>query len=937
MKKVFFLAATFVLAASVQAQTLLEKVVPAEGSIDIAYEKWELDNGLTIIVHEDHSDPMVHVEVTYHVGSNREQIGMTGFAHFFEHMMFQGSDNVADEEHFKIVSEAGGTLNGTTNRDRTNYFETLPSNQLETALWLEADRMGYLLDAVTQEKFENQRDAVKNEKMQNQVNVPYGMFYEIMSQTLYPNGHPYSWPTIGYVDDLDRVTVQELKDFFMRWYGPNNAYLVVTGDVVAEDVVNLANKYFGPIPRGQEVRDLRTPRVNLPQNKYRKFADHIYFPMAAFVYPTVGNYHKDEPALDALADIMGDGNNSPFYQTFVKSEKAVQAAVYHPCYELAGEFTIQVISYPEYTFAEVEESVNGLVNNFEEHITDEAIERFKTKMRSQIIDGLSSIRGKASQLTGWAYLLDESYNFENELARYEAVTKAEVIKVYHKYIKNKKSAVIDYYPLPFGSNDSIQSINPNAHVPFKKDKQYEGLTYTKPEDSFDRSKKPVVGAAKPVNIPTFYQGTVKDLLAETNEGIPFIGTETNEVPKVNIMITLEGGDLLIQDDIKKAGLPQLTAYMMDEGTQNFTTEEISLKLDELGSSISFGSSSRNASIFVSTLVSNVDATLEILEEKLFRPGFRADDFKRVKKAYRESINNDKKSPNNMARAAYNQKMYGKKTIRGVQPSVKSIDKLKLSDVESFYKKQYTPKLASIVIVGDMPQSEVMPKLAFLNEWKGEGTTINKNLPKEEISGRTIYLVHKPGPHSIILMGHHGPKYDVTGDYYKSQVMNFVFGGAFNSRLNLNLREDKGYTYGIGSGFSGNDTDGNFSISASVKGEATDSSLTQIFLEMEGYLNDGITDEELTFTKNSLANSDALKYETAYQKAGFLSRIQRYNLDKNYTSTQRDILQGLTTSDIHELAKKNIDKDNLVIVVVGNKYSLKDKLAKFGKVEELKLK
>jgi zinc protease len=346
MKNLLSLILALFTSSLLYSQTLKHKISPAN-NYDIAYEVWELDNGLTIIVHEDDSDPMVHVEVTYHVGSNREQIGITGFAHFFEHMMFQGSDNVGDDEHFKIISESGGTMNGTTNRDRTNYFETIPSNQLETALWLEADRMGFLLDAVTEEKFENQRDAVKNEKMQNQINIPYGMFWEIKDQTLYPEGHPYSWPTIGYVDDLDRVTVNELKDFFMRWYGPNNAYLVVAGDVKTEDVLALSKKYFGSIPRGQEVRDLRVPRVNLPQNKYRKFADRIYFPMAAFVYPTVPNYHRDEPALDALSDMMGGGNNSLFYKEFVKTEKAVQASVSHPCSELSGEFLIQIISYPD--------------------------------------------------------------------------------------------------------------------------------------------------------------------------------------------------------------------------------------------------------------------------------------------------------------------------------------------------------------------------------------------------------------------------------------------------------------------------------------------------------------------------------------------------------------------------------------------------------------
>ena len=585
MKKSLLLVCLLFTSALMYSQTLINKITPAN-NYDIAYEVWELDNGLTIIVHEDDSDPMVHVEVTYHVGSNREQIGITGFAHFFEHMMFQGSDNVGDDEHFKIISESGGTMNGTTNRDRTNYFETVPSNQLETALWLEADRMGFLLDAVTVKKFENQRDAVKNEKMQNQVNVPYGMFWEIKDQTLYPKGHPYSWPTIGYVDDLDRVTVDDLKDFFMRWYGPNNAYLVVAGDVKTEDVLELSKKYFGSIPRGQEVRDLRLPRVNLPQNKYRKFADRIYFPMAAFVYPTIPNFHKDEPALDALADMMGGGNNSLFYKEFVKTERAVQASVSHPCSELSGEFLVQIISYPDYTFAETEEKINTLINNFEEYITEEALERFKSTMRSDIIDGLSSVRGKASQLTSWAYLLDEPHNFSKEIDRYEAVTIEDVKKVYRKYIMNKNSVGIDYFPLPPFSEDSVQSINPFAHVPYKKDPQYDGLTYTKPTDTFDRSVRPTAPAAKAVSVPVYYEFNVNQLAGENKNSIPVIGAENNEVPKVNILITLEGGDLLI-DNPKKAGLSQITAMLLNESTENFTTEEMSAKLDNLGSSIFF--------------------------------------------------------------------------------------------------------------------------------------------------------------------------------------------------------------------------------------------------------------------------------------------------------------------------------------------------------------
>ncbi|MGC6470856.1 MAG: M16 family metallopeptidase [Flavobacteriales bacterium] len=920
------------------AQTQLHDVTK-QSEYDIPYEVWQLDNGLTILIHEDNSDPMVHVEVTYHVGSNREQIGMTGFAHFFEHMMFQGSEHVGDDEHFKIISESGGTMNGTTNRDRTNYYQTIPSNQLETALWLEADRMGYLLNAVTQEKFENQRDAVKNEKMQNQVNVPYGMLWEVKDQTLYPKGHPYSWPTIGYVDDLDRVTVNELKDFFLRWYGPNNAYLVVSGDINSEDVLALSKKYFGSIPKGQEVRNLRVPRVILPQNKYRKFADRIYFPMAAFVYPTVGNYHKDEAPLDALANMMGGGNNSQFYKEFVKTEKAVQAVVMHPCSELTGEFMIQVISYPEFTFAETETKINEIINNFDQFITQEALDRFKSKMRSDIIDGLSSVQGKASQLTMWAYLLDiknnEPYNFGKEIERYESVTLEDVKRVYNKYIKNKKSVGIDYFPLPFGSEDSVKSINPFSHVPFKKDAQYEGLVYNRPVDSFDRSIRPTAGEAKSVKVPVYYESNVNLNAMEGGTSIPVIGAENEEVPKVNFLITLEGGDLLI-DDVKKAGLSDLTAMLLNEGTKNYSTEEISSKLDGLGSSISFSSSERTSSIFVSSLVSNVDETIEILREKLFNPAFSEEDFERNKKQLKESINNNKKSARNMASEAMASILYGK-TIRGMMPTVKGIEKLKLSEVKSFYKKQYNSALASVVVVGDMTKEQVMPKLKFLNQWEGEEIEINKNIPLSSIQGKTIYLVHKPGPQSIITLAHKGLKYDAYGDYYKAYVMNFLFGGTFSSRLNLNLREDKGYTYGIRSAFDGNDTDGIFYINTSVRSEATDSALSEIYSELESYIANGINEEELAFTQNSISNSDALRYETAFQKTRFLARIQRYGLDRNYISKQKDILKSLSTNDIKTLANKYLDAENHVVVVVGNKYALKDKLEKFGKVVELKIK
>ncbi|NBU04878.1 MAG: insulinase family protein, partial [Sphingobacteriia bacterium] len=268
--------------------TLIEKIESKPDKVVIPYERWKLPNGLTILLHEDHSDPLVNVMVTYKVGSNRESIGKSGFAHFFEHMMFQGSKNVGDEEHFKMISTAGGEMNGFTQRDKTVYYETLPSNYLEMALWLESDRMGFLLDSLTTKKFENQRDAVKNEKSQNIENQPYAMAYvEEINKTLYPAGHPYSWPVIGYVDDLNRANLEDVKNFFLRWYGPNNAILSISGDFSPAQALAMADKYFGNIKTCPEVKKLKIPLVTIPTDKYTAYKDKTYLPLNLRVFPTV--------------------------------------------------------------------------------------------------------------------------------------------------------------------------------------------------------------------------------------------------------------------------------------------------------------------------------------------------------------------------------------------------------------------------------------------------------------------------------------------------------------------------------------------------------------------------------------------------------------------------------------------------------------------------
>src|SRR5688572_21772026 len=392
------------LSVTAGAQTkLVEKVTRQGKEIVIPYEKYVLPNGLTLIVHEDHSDPVVHVDVTYHVGSAREEIGKSGFAHFFEHMMFQGSDHVADEQHIKIVSDAGGTMNGTTNRDRTNYFETVPSNHLEKMLWLEADRMGYLLDAVTQKKFEVQRSTVKNERGQSYDNRPYGLANETTSKNLYPYGHPYSWMTIGYVEDLNRVDVNDLKNFFLRWYGPNNATISIGGDVKPAEVVKLVEKYFGNIPRGPEVTPVKVPAPVLTGDRYVTLVDnYARSPRLYITYPTVPNFHKDMPALDCLAEILGQGKTSVLYQTMVKNQLALVASAFHNNSELAGEFGITIAPLQGKTLADMEKLYRAALDSFEARgVTDTDLQKFKGSYESGLINGLQSVAGKVSQLASY--------------------------------------------------------------------------------------------------------------------------------------------------------------------------------------------------------------------------------------------------------------------------------------------------------------------------------------------------------------------------------------------------------------------------------------------------------------------------------------------------------------------------------------------------------
>ncbi len=930
---------------------LIQEVRKNGNEIVIPYKKYVLPNGLTVIVHEDHSDPIVHVDVTYHTGSAREEIGKSGFAHFFEHMMFEGSEHVADKEHFKIVTESGGTLNGSTTLDRTNYYETVPSNQLEKMLWLEADRMGFLYPAVTQQKFEIQRSTVKNERGQNYDNRPYGLSGEVASKALYPYGHPYSWLTIGYVEDLNRVDVNDLKNFFLRWYGPNNATLTIGGDVNTDQVIKWVDKYFGSIPRGPEVKAVKLEPVKISTDRYVSYVDnYARLPQLRIVYPTVPEYHPDAPALACLAQVLGQaggggggrggrggrgggggGNRtSIFYQSLIKPQKALQASAFSSLNELAGEFTISIIPNEGSNLADMQKLVKEALSEFEKTgATDDDIEKFRIGYESRTINGLSSVSGKVSQLAAYQTFTGNPNMLGKILREYQGVTKADVMRVYEKYIKNKP-AVIE--SVVTKGKEDLKAAPDNYIVDASHYKNpdygYKGLVYKMPKDNFDRKIIPPSGPNPVVKVPAFWKKGLSN-------GMQVIGVENNEIPAVTISISLRGGRLAAeQGNISKAGWANLFAAMMNEDTKNMTSEEISLALQKIGSSVGVNNTNDAIVFTAQSLTKNVDKTLALLKERMLSPKFNEETFNRLKNQLIQGMRNAKTQPASVGDVVYNKVNFGDKSILGIPDNgtEASLKNIKFSDIQDFYDKYISSQGGEVVVVGDVKENQILPKLSFLNELpnkKVELATVASNM--SPVTKTKIYLVDIPkAAQTEFRVGYStGLLYDATGDFYRARLANYNLGEGFNSRLNTNLREDKGWTYGARSGFAASKYSGLFTFSSGIRAMSTDSALSEVIREIKLYNQSGPSEQEIQFMKKSIGQSDARNYETGVQKAAFVQRILDYNLPPDFVSQQTKILNTFTVKDANTMIKKYIDLNRMNIVLVGDKDLILPGLQRLG--------
>jgi len=901
-----------------------------ESTLSIPIEKYSLANGLTVVLHEDHSDPIAAVAIYYHVGSSRETTGKTGFAHLFEHMMFQKSENVGEDQLFKLIQGAGGSLNGSTSQDRTNYYEVVPKNALEMALWLESDRMGYLENTVTKSALANQQNVVQNEKRQSVDNAPYGFNQGLILKNLYPKGHPYSWTVIGEMEDLTNASVEDVVAFHKKFYSPNNAILVISGDINSVDVKALVEKYFGEIPGGENIEKREPMPVSLT-SKVRFYHEDNFAraPQLNMVFPTAEQFSKDSYALDFLAELLANSKKAPLYTILVKDKK-LTSRVYarNGSQEIAGVFTISVTANPGVNLSEVEKAIFEGFDKFEKDgFSEEDLTRIKAENETGFYRRFSSVQGKAFTLAEYTMYTGDPEFYNKDLDYTQAVTMEDVKAVYNKYIKGKNFVETSFVPkgevnliVEGSTNAGIVEEDVTKAAEVKADMVAEE-TIVKTPTKIDRSVMPPVGPDPEVTIPQPWSSSL------TN-GMKVWGIIQSELPTVQYSISIDGGHML--DKVEKAGVASLVATMMNEGTKNKTPEQLEDAIGLLGASIYVSSGNEDLSVNVSSLSRNFEKTIELVEEILLEPRWDEEQFALAKSRIINNLKRNAASPSYLAYTTLNKLIYGDNILAidasGTEESVSAIT---MEDLKEYYKTYISPSIAKFLVVGDVDQVRAESALAGLTQkWQAKEVVI----PEISIPGAPdksqIYFVDVPGAkQSVISIGTPTiPRSDP--DFYPATVANYKLGGSFNGVFNLILREEKGFTYGARSSFSGAKNYGAFIASSMVRTNSTLESVTIFKTEMEKYRNN-VPQEYIDFTKSSLLKGNALRFETLGSLLGMLNTMTTYNLPADYIKQEEAFVKGLTVEKELELANKYIDPSKMYYVIVGDAKTQLKPLEKVG--------
>jgi zinc protease len=892
-----------------------------ESRSNFDYEQYSLDNGLKVILLQDHSDPLVALAVQYHVGSGREKPGKTGFAHLFEHLLFQRSENLPVNAYLQKIANMGGICNGSTNSDGTIYFEVVPRDALEKVLWMESDRMGYFINTVTQDGLEREIDIVSNEKRQSYDSKPYGQAAIITAKEMFPPGHPYSWTTIGDIADLRNATLEDVKKFYSDFYVPNNATLVLSGDFDKKLAKELIQKYFGEIKEGMPVKRPEIQPLILEQTKMIVWEDpYAPLPELHINFPSVEDYNKDSYAVELFTSIFANSKNSPLYKVIVNEKKlASSVSAYNVAGEIAGYAQIAIRTYKDIDLNEVCSGIEEAFKRFEnEGVDDKELQKFKIMQEVNLYNRLSKIQFKSVMLAkGNVFAGDPDASFD-DLKKYQNVTKEDIVAVYNKYFKNKPHFILSIVP------EGRSYLAVNGSVPVKiieekvKDQQMKftgsvkvNNDYLKTISSFDRSAEPSFLINTPaIEPPAVWSGKLKN-------GMSLLGITQNELPVIQANLRIKGGMMLDPED--KPGLSYLSAKLMNEGTAFKTPEEFESALGLLGARIFVSSDKEETDISVSCLARNFNAVVALVEEMILHPRFDEDAFARIKCQVKSQINQLSSDPKEIARDVTYKLLFGEGSIISRRPcgTIASIDSISLEDVKAFYTTCITPSVASFNIAGDIDQKTCEKALTSLvKDWGEKKITIPVPIQHEPAGNFKIYFVDYPNaPQSMIMVSKTTVPYS-SPDYYPCVITNYALGSGSQGMLFDALRLQKGFTYGAYSKLYCGEYSNIFSAYSSVQASTTKEAV-EIFKDLISNYENNYNEELLNRTKNSMIRSKASSFETLDALVSMLDNIFSYNLPFDYIRQQEETIQKMTVEKIKTIIKNDFSPAKMICVIVGD--------------------
>jgi zinc protease len=886
----------------------------------IKYQKYTLKNGLEVILSEDHRLPLVAVDLWYHVGPANERPGRTGFAHLFEHMMFEGSQHVGSKEHDRLLEAAGASdINGTTDFDRTNYFETLPSNQLELALWLESDRMGYLLGKIDQERLANQRDVVRNERRQSTENTPYGLVDEELFHQLFPKSHPYYAEVIGSHRDIEAARLDDVREFFRQYYTPNNASLTIVGDIDPAQAKAWVEKYFGTIPSGPPVPKIAAAPPQITSEKRSKVTDQVELPRIymGWIMPSI--FQPGDAESDLLAHILGVGKSSRLYKSLVYEKQIAQdVSVQNQNLLLGSVLELQVTAKPGVKPEDLEKAIDVELDKLRTAGPTQAeLDRARNLIETRMISGLEQLGGfggLADRLNQYNQFLHDPGYLPKDLERYNRATVADIKRIAAEKLKTSARAVV--YGLP---GERVVDDPPRSGDEQKP--KNEVVAGTMPDEPW-RAKAPSPQPLGKLTLPVAQSFKLEN-------GLTVLLTEQHHLPLVVAhLLVLNGSDA---NPVSKPGLASFTSEMLPEGTERRTSSQIADDAAQIGAALRTQTVGDDSIVDIRTLKPNVDAAFDLLSDVTLHPKFDPAEIERIRKLRETDILQVQDDPQDLAFGVFRRLIYGPSHPYGYREegTIAATKATTRDDLMQMWKKGYVPGNSALVLSGDLTSAEARSLAEkYFGKWTGSTGRYQPPAVDNKVA-RGVYIVDKPGAaQTFVLVGTTGvPR--TTEDYVPLEVMNKILGGLYSSRINVNLREDHGYTYGSFSFFSYKRAAGAFGAGGGMRTDATGPAVQEILKEMERVRSSAPTDEELKLAKGSFSQSLAGRFESGEQTANTVGDLFVYDFPLNYYQQLPGKITAVTSEDVRRMAQKYIHPENAVVIGAGDRSKIEDQLKKLS--------